>query len=118
MVLHKDIDVEEIQINMEGAEGVVKKVLIGVEDGSDDIIMRLFTMKPGGHTPRHTHIFPHIVKWTSGKGIIINGEGRENEITVGMSAFVEADEEHQFRNPFDEYCSFLCIIPNPGKLEK
>jgi len=115
MISHKDVDVKEIVMDMEGAEGVVKRVLIGAEDGSDDIIMRLFTIEPGGHTPRHTHPFPHIVKWISGRGIIIGGEGRENEMTVGMSAFVEGEEEHQFENPFDDYCSFLCIIPNLEK---
>ena len=115
MISHKDVDVKEVVMDMEGAEGVVKRVLIGPEDGSDDIIMRLFTIEPGGHTPRHTHPFPHIVKWISGRGIIIDGEGRENEMTVGMSAFVEGGEEHQFENPFDDDCSFLCIIPNLEK---
>jgi quercetin dioxygenase-like cupin family protein len=117
MILHKDKDVKDIQIDMEGTEGVVKKILIGVEDGSLDIIMRLFRVEPGGHTPRHTHPYPHIVKWISGKGIIVDDMGGENELEVGMSAFIPGNEEHQFRNPYDEDCSFLCIIPNPEKME-
>lgn len=116
MILHKDIEVIEVIMDMEGAEDVFKRVLIGVDDGSSNIFMRLFTIKSGGHTPRHTHSFPHIVKWMSGKGVITDGKGKENEVEVGMSAFIEGGEEHQFRNPFDEDCSFLCVIPNPEKL--
>lgn len=117
MVLNSDIEVREFKMDMEGARDVFKKVLIGKKEGSDDIFMRLFTIKSGGNTPRHTHPFPHIVKWMSGKGIIVDNEGKGNEIEVGMSAFIKGNEEHQFKNPFDEDCSFLCIIPNPEKME-
>ncbi len=119
MFLHKDKDVKEVAMDMEGAVGVVKRVLIGPQEGSDDTFMRLFTMKPGGHTPKHSHPYPHLIKWLSGMGVILDGEGKENKIEVNMSAFVPKDEEHQFRNPSDyETCSFICVIPNPDKVEK
>ncbi|MCK4422216.1 cupin domain-containing protein [candidate division WOR-3 bacterium] len=115
MITHKDKDITEKEIEMEGADKVLMRILIGTEEGSNDIIMRYFTIKPGGHTPRHIHSHPHIVKGMAGRGVIIDGEGKENELTEQMSAFVELDEEHQFKNPFDEDFSFLCIIPNPDK---
>ena len=36
-----------------GYEGVKKQVLIGPDDGSNEIVMRYFRLAPGGSTPHH-----------------------------------------------------------------
>lgn len=115
MIIKKDRDVEEIQVEMEGASDVLKKILIGLKDNSEEIFMRLFTINPGGHTPLHSHSHPHIVKIMEGKGLIVDEEGTEHEVKEGMSAFIPGGEEHQFKNPNNKFFSFLCIIPNPEK---
>ncbi len=45
-----------------GYEGVKKQVLIGPDDGSNEIVMRYFRLAPGGATPHHAHDWPHLVK--------------------------------------------------------
>lgn len=111
MKINKNDDVKQIDVQMDGVKDVKKRVLIGPEDNSQNIIMRLFTVAPGGHTPHHSHDFEHVVKIEKGRGIAVSEEG-ETEVSVGNSLFVEPNEIHQFKNPFEEDFEFLCIIPN------
>jgi quercetin dioxygenase-like cupin family protein len=109
---------EEINANvveMEGADGVKMKILIGLGEESDNIIMRQFTISPDGHTPYHLHNYEHVVKVESNRGIVVDENGDQHEVQKGQSLFVKANEKHQFRNPFDKDFEFLCIIPNPDK---
>lgn len=116
MIIKKDKDVSIVDVNMEGVKGVKKKILIGRDDNSEDIIMRKFTIKEGGHTPYHVHDHPHIVKWISGEGIIVDESGKEHHMKEGMSGFINGGEKHQFKNLSNSgKCSFLCIIPNTEK---
>jgi quercetin dioxygenase-like cupin family protein len=111
MVIHCDGDVPETMVEMEGATDVLKTVLIGPDDGSNNIVMRRFKVLPGGHTPRHQHDYEHVVRVLSGEGMTIDASGGEYKIYPGLSLYVEPNEEHQFRNPFSEPLEFLCIIP-------
>ncbi|MEJ5307670.1 MAG: cupin domain-containing protein [candidate division WOR-3 bacterium] len=95
----------------DGVKNVERQIPIGIKEGSTRIIMRLFTVKPGGHSPLHTHDFEHLVKVESGKGIVVSSEG-EREIGVGDFVYVEPNEIHQFKNPFEEDFKFICVIPN------
>jgi len=117
MKINKEKNVNEVEVQTEGAENVTMKILIGPEDGSNNIIMRYFKVLSNGHTPRHKHPHEHIVKIEKGKGIVIDGEGNEHEIASGESIFVESNEEHQFKNPFPEPVEFICNILNPEKYE-
>ena len=103
-------------VQMEGAKDVKMKILIGPDDGSQNIIMRHFIVAPGGNTPFHQHNYEHLVKVERNKGIAVDENGKEYEIGSGQSVFVRPDEKHQFRNPFSEDFEFTCIIPNPNKL--
>jgi quercetin dioxygenase-like cupin family protein len=98
-------------VEIEGAENVRMSILVGSRDGSNDIIMRLFTILPGGHTPRHVHDWEHLIKIEKGRGIAVDGNGNEHEVAPGTSLFVPGGEEHQFRNPFSEEFQFICVIP-------
>ncbi len=108
--------VAEVPVQMEGASGVTMKILIGPEDGSNNIILRYFKVLPGGHTPRHSHNYEHLVKIERGRGLAIGERGEQHEVGVGQSVFVEPNRVHQFRNPFSEPFEFICIIPNPEKV--
>ncbi len=96
---------------MDGATDVKIRILVGPEQGSNDILMRHFKVLPGGNTPEHTHPFEHVVKVEKGKGVVIDSSRTEHEVTAGDSLFVPPDEQHQFKNPFDADFEFLCIIP-------
>lgn len=103
------------EVKMDGADQVKMKILIGPEDGSENIIMRHFTVAPGGHTPFHQHNYEHVVKIERNKGITVDENGNEYEVQKGQSIFVKPNEKHQFRNPFNDDFEFICIIPNPDK---
>jgi len=100
---------------MDGAKDVKMKILIGKKDRSDNIIMRHFTIAPGGNTPRHTHNYEHVIKIESNRGIIIDKDGVEHELSKGQSVFVKPNELHQFKNPYDENFEIICIILNQEK---
>lgn len=110
MKIRRIQNVEIIDIEMEGAKGVTKQILIGKNEGSDNIIMRLFTIQAGGNTPLHTHDFEHLVKIEKGRGIVVDSQG-EHEVEPGMVIYVRPNEVHQFRNAGDGIFQFICIIP-------
>ncbi len=116
MKINNNEEIFAAEVEMEGAMDVKKKVLIGPDDGSDNIIMRHFIIAPGGNTPFHQHNYEHVVKIENNKGIAIDDNGNEYEVKKGQSIFVKPNEKHQFRNPYSEDFEFTCIIPNPEKL--
>ena len=114
MIIRENAKVKEVMVQMEGASNVTMKILIGSDENSKNIVMRQFKILPGGHTPKHTHDFEHVVKVVSGKGQIEDENGKLHELNAGNSVFVVPGELHQFSNPNDEPFEFLCIILNPA----
>ena len=98
-----------------GAKDVNKKVLVGPAEGWEGWVMRLFTFAPGGHTPKHSHPWPHINYIVAGKGILYL-DGKEHEVTAGSIAYIPGGKEHQFRNisESDEF-AVICIVPEEGE---
>ncbi len=115
MIVKKNADVLEAPVEEEEVKDVLRKILIGPEDGSHNIIMRHFKVLPGGHTPFHSHDHEHVVKIEKGKGIVVRETGEEVLVSQEQSLLVEGNETHQFKNPFSETFEFLCIILNPKK---
>ena len=116
MKIKRDDEILETPMDEEGVEKVTRKILIGPEDGSHNIIMRHFKVFPEGHTPYHQHALEHVVKVTKGRGQIVSETGEEFTLQQGQNLFVESKEKHQFKNPFQEPFEFLCIILNPEKI--
>lgn len=115
MKINNNEEIFAADVQMEGAKDVKKKVLIGPDEGSDNIIMRHFIIAPGGNTPYHQHNYEHVVKIENNKGIVIDDKGNEYEVKKGQSIFVVPNEKHQFKNPFNEDFEFTCIILNQEK---
>jgi quercetin dioxygenase-like cupin family protein len=115
MKINTNNEIPASVVQMEGAKGVKMKILLGLNEGSDNIIMRHFIVAPGGHTPFHQHNYEHLVKIESNRGIVVDENGINHEVKKGQSIFVKANDMHQFRNPFREDLEFTCIIPNPEK---
>ena len=64
-VIHYE-QVPEKNVADEEAEGSFIRVLIGPDDGARNFAMRRFRIVPGGHTPRHVHVYKNgklVVKW-------------------------------------------------------
>ncbi len=118
MILKKESGIKEVPVEEEGVERVTRKILIGPEDGSNTIIMRLFKVFPDGHTPYHNHAHEHVVKVEKGKGIVVDENDQEMVVAQGQCLLIEGNQRHQFKNPFQEPFEFLCIILNPQIREK
>lgn len=114
MIIRKITDVETVNLSGEGIDSVSKQILIGHDQGSSNIVMRLFTVQPGGHSPHHTHDFEHVVKIEQGEGIAVDSNGEHN-VKEGDVLFVKPNEIHQFKNNSDKVFKFICIIPGYGK---
>ena len=69
MIIKKNTDVPEDSVKEEKVKNVKRKILIGPDDGSHNIIMRHFKVLPEGNTPFHSHDHEHVVKIENGKGM-------------------------------------------------
>ncbi len=112
VVGHED-GVTPVPMAGEGIVGVAKRVLVSPAEGWDGWVLRLFDVEPDGHTPRHSHPWPHINFVPSGRGTLYVG-GQEQPLTPGSYAFVPGGVEHQFRAAPDESLTFICIVPSEG----
>ena len=114
MYVNRIENVVRQEINMPGqAQNVVKQALIGPAEGWQGWVMRLFTIGPGGHTPRHSHPWPHINYVTGGKGVLWL-DGEEHRAESGFIAYIPDNVEHQFRNAGDSDFTLICIVPEEG----
>jgi quercetin dioxygenase-like cupin family protein len=97
-------------VEMEGAEQVKMRLLLGRADGAPTFAMRHFEVAPGGHTPRHQHPYEHGVQVVGGTGTVEVG-GEEHELKPGDSLFIPPDVLHQFRADRGESLQFMCMVP-------
>lgn len=114
-VIHTNNQIPANSVTLPGAKDTTMQILIGPRDGSHNIVMRYFKVMPGGHTPKHSHNYEHVIKIEAGKGLVLDEHGKTHPLTVGQSVFVEANKEHQFQNPFSEPFELICIILNQDK---
>ena len=98
-----------------GYDQVKKQIVIGPDDGSQEIVMRYFSIEPGGTSPHHSHDFPHLVKIEAGNGIVTDATGNEHQLHVGDYVYVDSNETHQFRNTGSEPFHFICVFPQRGE---
>ncbi|MGY4707790.1 cupin domain-containing protein [Candidatus Bipolaricaulota sp. J31] len=89
---------------------VVKQLLIGPGDGAPTFAVRLFTLGPGGHSPKHRHPYEHGVLVLEGEGELWTDSGT-HRLAPGSVVLVIPDEEHQFRNTGSGEFRFICIVP-------
>ena len=99
------------EFNNEVAQGVTGRVVIGKDDKAHNFCMRVFTLAPGGFTPRHSHKWEHEIFVHSGTGRLYK-EGEWQTVTSGTAVFIPGNEEHQFMNGGAEDFVFICLIPS------
>jgi quercetin dioxygenase-like cupin family protein len=110
MKIEKSSNIKKSPVEMEGAKDVGIRWLISKEDGAENFAMRMFELKPGGHTPLHTHPQEHEVFVLEGDGTFIF-EGQEHPFGGEHVVFVPPNKEHRFMNTGDSVLRMLCIIP-------
>lgn len=99
----------------EGIKNVEKQVPIGVEQGWNNTL-RVFTLSPGGHTPKHSHDWEHVNYVISGSGTL-EIDGQKSKLTKGSFAFVPPNAQHQYLNSDDAIEEFVMICIVPAKAE-
>jgi quercetin dioxygenase-like cupin family protein len=98
-----------------GYVAVSRQVLIGIEHGSEEMVLRHFEVAEGCKTPYHQHDFPHLVKIEAGQGFGLDADRRENRVTAGDCVYVPSNELHGFVNTGYESLEFICIVPTRGE---
>jgi quercetin dioxygenase-like cupin family protein len=106
-------NLDEIKVTAPGVVNAFKKSLIGPLEGWDGWVMRLFTLRDRGCSPRHAHPWPHINFIMCGRGLLY-AEGKETALEEGSIAYVPSNAEHQFSSTTDEDFAFICIVPEEG----
>lgn len=91
-------------------KGVTGRVVIGQADGETGFCMRLFTVAPGGFTPRHRHDWEHQILIHQGTGQVFTGDDWR-EVSSGSIIFIPGNQEHQLRNNSASDFVFACLIP-------
>ena len=99
-------DVEPI----EDAPGVLRRVVVGEEDGAPRFAMRVFEISPGCSTPHHSHWWEHEIFVLSGSGVARSQEG-DTPISAGTVAYVPPNEVHCFTNTGKALLRVICCIP-------
>jgi len=92
-------------------KGVTMRVAAGPDDGATNFTMRVFTVQPGGYTPKHSHGFEHEIFFHAGSGEVYF-EGDVYPVRSGSVAFIDPDREHQIRNTGNGELVFVCVVPN------
>ena len=110
MKVEKSSNISMNPVEMDGAKDVGIRWLISKEDGAPNFAMRMFELKPGGHTPLHTHPQEHEVFVLEGRGTFIF-EDQEHQLGAEYVVFVPPNREHRFMNTGDSVLRMLCIIP-------
>jgi quercetin dioxygenase-like cupin family protein len=105
---YADVPVREYRAD--AVKGVTKQVLVGVEEGASDFIVRYFTVPPGGRTAYDQHEHQHGVVIVQGKGRVLLGD-QWHDIAAGDSVFTDTNEIHQFETVGDQLLGFICVIP-------
>jgi len=102
--------VQEVKINTEDVQDVLKHVLVGPNDDAPNFVMRYFQVPVGGKTFFHTHAHEHGM-------LILHGQAklRINEEFYNLAPldaiFVSGEDLHQLTNIGVQPLGFLCIIP-------
>ena len=105
-------NVAEEQVAGEGLREVAKKILVGPQKNFNGHL-RLFSLKPGGYTPKHRHAWWHVSYVLEGEGTLML-EGSEHSLESGSFAYINPEQLHQFSAADESPLRFLCLVPKEG----
>jgi quercetin dioxygenase-like cupin family protein len=113
MIVSHEQKIPAVAINSPEVCNAAIKVLIGENEGWSDHVMRIIELGPEGHSPRHSHPWPHINYMVEGSGTLYM-HGQDHPVKAGTYAYVPANTEHQFKNAGNGLFRFICIVPKEG----
>jgi len=107
------IDSQEVEKNeVERAKDIDIQWLISEEEGSDNIFMRKFTIKPGGSMGYHKHDQTEHVQYVLKGSIKLVMDGVKYIVNKGDSVFIPHNVPHSYENIGKVDAEFLCIVPS------
>lgn len=107
-VHYSEVDLEQPQ--EEDVKNIKVRWLISKKDGANNFAMRLFEIKPAGHSPLHQHDWEHEVFVLEGNGFL-KDKNHEEPLQPGDVVFIKSMEWHQIINRGSSTLKFLCLIP-------
>lgn len=113
MIVANENALKAVAVNHPDAKKAHMKVPIGAEQGWVDHVLRIIELEAEGHSPRHSHDWPHINYIIEGEGLV-HMDGKDYPVTGGGYAYIPANVEHQFLNTADSPLRFICIVPKEG----
>ena len=95
----------------ENADTCCVKTKVRELTNAQSFAINLFEMEPGGYSPLHNHPSEHRIIVLEGEGVVFDGE-KALHIQSGDVIFIDASEQHQFKNVGEKPLKFLCITVN------
>ncbi|MEM0348757.1 MAG: cupin domain-containing protein [Candidatus Caldarchaeum sp.] len=86
------------------------QVLVDARDGSANIFLRRFVIKPGGEIPAHSHPDMEHVQYVLRGEYEVVLDGVVHRVKAGDVLFIPAKTVHSYRNMGKEDAEFLCVI--------
>lgn len=112
LVSHENtVEFGEVGLEYPGYEGVFAKVLVGKPQGWQDYTMKVFEIKRGGHTDKHSHEYQHIMYVLGGKGNV-EIDGVDHPVEQGSFVFFTPKIAHQISNAGDDVFRYIFITTN------
>ena len=88
---------------------IIRQTLIGNHGESAKFHLRYFEIAPNGYSSFEKHRHEHVVIGIRGEGVCTAGN-RKYKIRFLDTLYINPDEPHQLRNPFNEPFGFFCIV--------
>ena len=97
--------------SIEAADGLSKGVLIGPDNGAENLSVRRFVLEAGASVPKHTNEIEHEQYVLEGE-YVVGLTDEEHTISAGDALHIPAGTVHWYRNESDESVAFICAVPN------
>jgi len=98
MIRKQYTDVERVEAEREGFQGMSARYLWSADDGCPNFAMRMMEFEPHGHTSYHAHLEEHQFYILDGEPAYVDAEGNEIILKVGDTLYVPPEEPHQIKN--------------------
>ncbi len=107
-------DTETITYRALGGPLGYKNVIIGPDEGADNVSLRVFLIPKGKHSKEEEHPHDHLVYILEGECNVLLGD-ELHSVKEGDVVWVKPNEHHRFDNAGEGTLKFICVIPSWGE---
>jgi quercetin dioxygenase-like cupin family protein len=88
------------------------QVLAGPAEALANLVMRRFTLEPGGRIPAHRHPDLEHGQLVLDGELVLSLDGARSTVRAGDVVTIPAGVAHWYENRSASPARFLCVIPN------